>query len=139
MSDKIFIDTNVLVYAYDRQSPEKQKTAQELLKNGILAGTLSLSAQVLNEFFTVVTKKIDEPLTIDEAENIIEVFDIVPVIEIDFKLVKRAIYTFRQYHLSFWDSLIIAAAERAGCTLLYSEDFTHGQVYNGIPANNPFI
>ncbi|MBN2533638.1 MAG: PIN domain-containing protein [Spirochaetales bacterium] len=139
MSDKIFIDTNILVYSYDRQNLEKQKIAQKLIKNGILNGTLSLSAQVLTEFFTVVTKKIDEPLTIDEAERIIEIFYIVPVIEIDFSLVKRAIDTFRQYHLSFWDSLIIAAAERASCTVLYSEDLTHNQVYNGIPVNNPFI
>ena len=139
MNDKIFLDTNVLVYAYDKRSPEKQKIAQDLLLKGILNGTLSLSVQVLTEFFTVVTKKIDEPLTADEAENIIELFYIVPVVEIDYHLVRRAIYTYKQYHLSFWDSLIIAAAERAGCSRLYSEDLSHGQVYNGIPAYNPFI
>ena len=97
-----------------------------------------MSSQVLGEFFVVVTQRIKEPLSADEAMEIIEVLSVLPVAEIDLPLVKHAIETHKVYGISYWDSLIVAAAERTGCHKLVSEDLNDGQKYNGIVVENPF-
>jgi predicted nucleic acid-binding protein len=97
-----------------------------------------LSAQVLGEFFTTVTRRIPDPLSIDEAEEVIRQVTILPVMDLDLALVHRAVGTSRRYHISYWDALIIAAAERAGCLRIFSEDLNSGQSYNGILIENPF-
>jgi len=91
MSDKLFLDTNILVYAYDTSQPEKQAQAQALLTQGIEQENVVLSAQVLGEFFVVVTRRIQTPLSAEEAEQVIELLGILPVVEIDLKLVRRAL------------------------------------------------
>ena len=138
MNDRIFIDTNVLIYAYDKHEPEKQKRAQFLLKEGIQNDNVVISSQVLSEFYCTVTKKILEPMSSDEAHEVIRHFKIFPVVEVDSVLVNRAIETLKQYHIPYWDSLIVAAAERAGCSKLLSEDFNSGQLYYEILAVDPF-
>ena len=138
MADREFFDTNILVYASDRSAPEKQSQARRLLKNAIEKETGAVSAQVLSEFVTVVTRRIQQPISLEEAEDVIEQFAILPVVEIDWTLVRQAIGTCRQYQISYWDSLIIAAAERAGCTRIFSEDLNPGQSYHGIVVVNPF-
>ena len=138
MNDKIFIDTNILIYSYDKHEPEKQKRAQFLLKEGIQNDNVVISSQVLSEFFCTVTKKIHEPMSSDEAHEIIRQFNIFPIVEVDSDLVNRAIETLKQYHISYWDSLIVAAAERGRCSKLLSEDFNSGQRYYEILAVNPF-
>ena len=138
MTDRTFIDTNILVYAYDTHEPLKHERAQAILKRGIEAEIAVLSAQVLSEFFTVVTKRIPDPLSIREAEDALDLLSALPVIEIDLRLVRRAISVHRDYGITYWDSLIVAAAERAGCAQIFSEDFNPGQSYNGIVAVNPF-
>ena len=138
MPDREFIDTNILVYAYDRRDPVKQSRAQKLLINGIENETAVLSTQVLGEFFTVVTKRIPNPLAIEEAEEAIDLFGILPVVELDLAMIRRAITTHRQYGASYWDSLIIVAAEKAGCGQILSEDLNPGQLYHGIVVVNPF-
>ncbi|SPD75256.1 conserved hypothetical protein [uncultured Desulfobacterium sp.] len=97
-----------------------------------------MSTQVLGEFFVVVTRKIKEPLSLDDAEKIINIISVLPVEEIDLPLVKRAIDTQKRYGISFWDSLILAAAERSGCGRVLSEDLSDGQQYNGVFIENPF-
>ena len=138
MPDREFIDTNILVYAYDRHDPTKHSKAQELLTNGIENETAVLSAQVLSEFFTVVTSRIPNPLSIEQAEEAIDLFAILPVVELDLAMTRRAISTHKQYRVSYWDSLIIAAAEKAGCTRIISEDLNPGQSYHSIVVVNPF-
>jgi len=138
MSDKVFLDTNILVYAYDEHEPEKQKKAQELLNDGIVQENAVLSVQVLSEFFNVVTRHIRQPMSPDEAQEIIETLSILPVQEIDLAMVNRAIETHKRYQISYWDSLIISAAERAGCTTIFSEDLNDAQTYHSIPVFNPF-
>ena len=133
MTDRDFLDSNILVYAYDRDQPQKQALAQTLLISGIENETSVVSAQVLSEFFTVATRRIPAPLSIDQAEEIINL-----VGTLDFSLVCRAISTHRQYGISYWDSLIVAAAERARCSRIISEDMNTGQSYHGIVAVNPF-
>ena len=97
-----------------------------------------MSAQVLSEFFTVVTRRIPRPLSIREAEDAVNLVSILPVIEIDLLLVRGAVGIHRDYGITYWDSLIVAAAERAECLQIFSEDFNSGQSYNGIAAVNPF-
>ena len=138
MTDKTFLDTNILVYAYDKHEPEKQKRAQGLLNDGIVLEDAVLSVQVLGEFFNVVTRNIRQPMSPHEAQEIIEMLSILPVQEIDLAMVNRAIDTHKRYHISYWDALIVSAAERAGCTMIYSEDLNDGQIYHNIKVFNPF-
>jgi len=138
MIDKAFLDTNILVYAYDKHEPGKHKRAQAILIAGLEKDNLVLSVQVLSEFFIVVTRRIKNPLSSSEARSIIETVGILPVQDIDFTLVKRAIDTSRTYRISYWDSLIIAAAERSGCKSILSEDLNDWQTYHGILVRNPF-
>jgi predicted nucleic acid-binding protein len=138
MSDRAFLDTNILVYAFDQHEPHKQRKAQELITDGIEKENLLLSVQVLCEFFNVVTRNIPQPMTPNEAQEIIGTISILPVQEIDLTMVNRAIDTHKRYQISYWDALIVSAAERAGCTLILSEDLSDGQTYHNIVVRNPF-
>ncbi len=138
MNDRRFLDTHVLIYAYDKDSPSKREAAQALLSLGIREERLVLSTQVLGEFFSAVTRKIREPMTPKEARQVISAVSVLPVVEIDLPLVGRAIDTVERYGIGYWDGLIIAAAESSGCREILSEDFSHGQLYHGIRVVNPF-
>ena len=133
-----FFDTNIIVYAYDNHFPDKQQQAREIIISAVKNGTGVLSTQVLGEFFTVITRKIKMPISVRNARDIIQYMGSMPVQEIDLLIVKRAIDTLEQYKISYWDSLIIAAAERAQCKCILSEDFNAGQKYHGIEITNPF-
>lgn len=138
MSDKVFFDSNILIYAYDTRDSTKQNQAQELLLKATQSRTAVLSAQVLGEFFVVVTRKIPQPMTSSEAAEVIAELGALEVMPLDFPLVQRAIVTQQKYGTSYWDSLIVSAAERAGCVRIYSEDLNNGQLYHGIEVQNPF-
>ena len=138
MSDKVFFDSNILVYAYDTRDPNKQDQAQALLLKATQSQTAVLFAQVLGEFFVVVTRKIPQPMSSSEAAEVIAELGAWEVMPLDFSLVQRAIVTQQKYGTSYWDSLIISAAERAGCVRIYSEDLNNGQLYHGIEVQNPF-
>ncbi len=138
MSDKVFFDSNILIYAYDTRDPNKQKQAQALLMKATQSRSAVLSAQVLGEFFVVVTRKIPQPMTSSEAAEVIAELGALEVIPLDFPLVQRAIATQQKYGTSHWDSLIISAAERAGCVRILSENLNHGQLYHGVEVQNPF-
>ena len=138
MTDRTFIDTNVLVYRYDDSAPIKQVRAQELLKTGIENETAVVSAQVLGEFFTTVTWKIQNPLSADDAQAAVDLISTLSVVALDLALVRRAISTQKRYGISYWDALIVVAAESAGCTRILSEDLNSGQAYNGVVVVNPF-
>ena len=133
-----FLDTNILVYMYDRRDPEKQARAFEVTGNAIANGTGVVSAQVLGEFFNTVTRRVPNPISAEVAEDAISLFARMLVVELDLALVRRAVATCRRYQISYWDGLIIAAAERAGCDRIISEDLNDGQVYHGIVVENPF-
>jgi predicted nucleic acid-binding protein len=138
MKDRFFLDTNILVYAYDGHDPNKQKIAQSLVIEGLELDTGILSVQVLGEFFSVVTRQIKRLMSPDEAREAIVLFSNLPIQEIDLTLVQRAIETHKIYGISYWDSLIVAAAERAQCKSILTEDLNDGQVYHGISVSNPF-
>lgn len=138
MSDKEFIDTNVLVYAYDRHDLAKHARAQEIVQRGIENESAVLSVQVLGEFFNVVTRRIPNPLSVEEAETVIDLLSILQVVEIDTDMVRQAIAIYERYGIAYWDALIVTAAERAGCSRILSEDMNAGQAYHDMVVVNPF-
>ena len=96
MSDKVFFDSNILIYAYDTRDPIKQNQAQALLLKATQSQTAVLSSQVLGEFFVVVTRKIPQPMTSSEAAEVIAELGALEVMPLDFSLVQRAIVTTRR-------------------------------------------
>ena len=137
-NERFFIDSNILIYSYDRADPHKQSIATALIANLLIQENAVVSAQVLGEFFTSATRRIPQPLTVEEALAVIDSISSLPVIGIDATMVRRAIATHGRYGTTYWDSLIIAAAESADCTAILSEDYNSGQSYHGIVAINPF-
>lgn len=127
-----------LIYAYDRHDPAKQAKAQAVLDQALRDNSAAISAQVLGEFFVTVTRKIAQPMTADEALEVIRSIEVLPVIPVDVRLVKAGIEAQRRWGVSYWDGLILAAAERAGCVRVLSEDLNAGQRYGSILAENPF-
>jgi len=138
MSEKIFLDSNLLVYAYDDHEPERRDRARAILSKTIADHTAVVSAQILSEFFVVVTRRIAVPMSPDEAEKIVEILSVLPCVDIDLPLVKRAIETHIRYRISYWDALVVAAAERVNCAMIYSEDLNDGQSYYDSVVVNPF-
>ena len=139
MNAKVFVDTNVLVYAYDRSEPEKQRRALAVLDHLALTGTGAISTQVLAEFFVAVTRKIPYPLSVQEAyqriENYLRGW---PVLEVTGLIVLEAARGVRDYQLNFWDAQIWATARLNQIPVVFSEDFNVGQVTEGVRFVNPF-
>jgi len=139
MSDKSFVDTNILIYAYDVDAGAKHATAADVLRRLWHNGYGVLSTQVLQEFYVNVTAKIPKPITPGEARAVISRYLAWPVEANTADAVIRASEIQERHHLSFWDALIIAAAVKAGALTLLSEDLNHGQVIEGVKIVNPFL
>ena len=137
MTAECLLDTNILLYAGSNAAEDtaKQSCAAAL----ILDQSFALSAQVLQEFISNALRK--PALGISEAniDATLELSRHVPVLPITRDLVVRAVALRRRHQVSHWDSTIIAAALELGCHTLYSEDFTHGQSYDGVTVINPFL
>lgn len=138
MKERVFLDTNVLVYLFDADDPAKQRRAQDLLSNRELRAQLILSTQVLQEFYVSVTRKLTTPLDPEAAFQAVQDLAAFPVVQIDPPLILLAIQRSRKAKVSFWDALILETALAAGATLLYSEDFQDGAVFGGLRVANPF-
>jgi predicted nucleic acid-binding protein len=138
MSARLFLDTNVVVYAYDTSDPVKQSKAQGLLASAVREGDGAVSTQVFGEFFhTVVVKR--RLMTSNEALEVISALEAgVEVAQIAVPLVKDAIGIHQRYQLRCWDSLIVATARHLGCKEIASEDMSDGQDYGGVKVANPF-
>jgi len=135
-SVEAFLDTNILVYSVST-------CREELHKAGIAASLAAsknygLSAQVLQEFFVVVTRKGENPLSREAAESYVREFAERTVVPLDSDLVLSAISVARRFGVSYWDAAILAAAEKLGAKTLYSEDLAHGQSYGSVQVLNPF-
>jgi predicted nucleic acid-binding protein len=137
MSGPDFLDTNVVVYAYDANHPEKQRVARDLLKSGI-AGKLVISTQVLAEFAAILLHKISPPANADAVMKGLDAMAAIRLVIPDAELIRRAVQVRASYGIHFYDGMIVAAAERAGCGRIWSEDFNAGQKYFGITVANPF-
>ena len=136
--DKIFVDTNILVYGHDIDAGEKHRIAQGLLLELWNSRAGVLSVQVLQEFYVTVTRKLVHPLSAKEARNLIRNY-LTWHIEINDSLsVLNASRIEENYKVSFWDALIVAAASKANVSKILTEDLKSGQVIEGILIENPF-
>ncbi|MDR3125517.1 MAG: PIN domain-containing protein [Candidatus Nomurabacteria bacterium] len=134
---RAFVDTNVLLYQHDRSEPQKRRAAMRLVRKLVEDDNLYISAQVLNEFISAGSKKLK--LTKAEIVYALEEMSKLNVLEIDAGLVKNAAGIHFTHRISYYDSLIVAAAIKAGCDVLYSEDMNGGQTIDGLKVVNPFI
>jgi predicted nucleic acid-binding protein len=138
MSDKCFVDTNVLVYAHDSSAGWKHNTAQALMAQLWGSGTGVLSTQVLQELCVVLRRRAARPLSTDETRKVVETFLSWEIVVNTPVSVLRALDIESRRQISFWDALILQAAESSGATVLYSEDLASGQKYGSIRVVNPF-
>jgi predicted nucleic acid-binding protein len=136
MSGLAFFDTNILVYADDRGSPEKQQKAAALFAAHLQQGTAVVSLQVLQEYFAAATRKLGVPP--ETAQRKVELMALARVVRFEVADVIAAIEFHRLTHISFWDALIVQAARSVGATILYSEDLQAGSVQSGVRVVNPF-
>lgn len=132
-----FIDTNVLVYLFDTDSPTKQSRSRALL--GTESANFVLSTQVLGEFYVTVTRKLARPLSTDQALDAIGALSAFRVREIHVGLVRAAVHRSAASQLSYWDSLIVETAIEAGAATLLTEDLQHGQNIDGLLVLNPYL
>ncbi len=133
-----FVDTNVLVYAFDTSAGEKRARAQALLERLWQAGGGALSVQVLQEFYVTLTRKLAKPLPPEIARPLIADLSTWKTYSPTPQDVLAAIDLQQSYSLSFWDAMIIQSALALGCERLWSEDLSHGQTYAGVQVLNPF-
>ncbi len=133
-----FVDTNVLVYAFEKTNSERKQIAGRLLDELAAEGRLRLSTQVLQELFVTLTRKVRRPCSSAEALSVIEILAGWPVTVVDVPAIRAAVELSGTGRISFWDALIVVAATRSGAQLLYTEDLNHGQDILGVKIVNPF-
>ncbi len=138
MSDKTFIDTNVLIYAHDKDANAKHKIAKEVLQELWSERTGVLSAQVLQEFYVNVTRKIPSPLSKDLARLVVSSYAIW-CLETTPNEILAAFRIEDESRIGFWDALIVSSAAKLGATRILSEDLNAGQRIAGILVVNPFV
>ena len=133
---KIFFDTNILVYTIDSRDPAKQRKARETLHEAVKSHSPVISTQVLQEFYVAATMKLKADRLL--VKGILHNFQNMEKVNNDPEMIEQAIDISILSKLAFWDSLIIAAAEKAGCEMIFSEDLNPGQSFRGIRLVNPF-
>ena len=133
-----FVDTNVLVYAFDKSDSPKQRVAQQLINQLMDEDRLRVSTQVLQELFVTLTRKVSQRCSIQEALEVLEDLTAWPLITIDYAAIRAAVELAQQAILSFWDALVLVAAARSGAEVLYTEDLNDGQKILGVRITNPF-
>jgi len=133
-----FVDTNVLVYAFDSSAGIKQTAAKTLLERLWQTGTGCLSVQVLQEFFVTVSRRVARPLSVDDAADRIREFAAWRVFSPTVDDLLAAIALQKQARLGFWDAMVVRAAAESGCETLWTEDLNDGQTIGGVHVRNPF-
>lgn len=132
---RAFVDTNVWVYVYDQADPRKQRAARRVLDD---VPHLVLSTQVLQELYNVLVRQVSQPLTHDAASGAIDLVSGYAVVGSDAELVRAAVLTVGRHQLSIWDALIVEAAVRGRCDVLFTEDLSAGSAIRGVEIVNPF-
>jgi len=139
MSDNILVDTNVLVYAYDRSEPKKQRQAVQVLDRLATARVGTISTQVLSEFFVAVTCRIASPLSVDQAHERVKTYlQAWTVLDLTGLVVLEAVRGVRDHQFNFWDAQIWAAARLNQIAVVFSEDLHGRPVIDGVQFVNPF-
>lgn len=138
MSGKIFVDTNILVYAYDRSEPEKQQKSLDVLRHLVMVDAGVISTQVMAEFFVTVTQKISTPLSVAEGyRRLVNYLQSWTVIDLTSMIVLEAARGVRDHRFNFWDAQIWAAARLNQIPFIFSEDFSADGVIEGVRFVNP--
>jgi predicted nucleic acid-binding protein len=135
MSGRVFLDSNILLYAQDPASPKKQQRSREVISELADSGDGVISTQVIQEFFVAATRKLGVPPL--AAKAVLKTFTVFEIVVAGPALIHEAIDCSVLNTISFWDSLVLAAAASAGCNTLYTEDLNHGQVIMGVRIQNP--
>ena len=139
MNDKYLLDTNILVYAFDKQEPQKRAIAKEYLNHLFVPGErYMLSFQVVNEFCNVAQKKLDPPISFTNLQAFIQLIPDDRIVPLEKQTTLEALHIQHTHKLSFWDSLIVAAASLDGCKYLVTEDLSDSQVVDRVTIMNPF-
>jgi predicted nucleic acid-binding protein len=136
VTERVFLDTNVLIYADDRDAGDRRMRAREILGEAFTQHNGVISTQVLQEYFSVATRKLG--IKPEATRKRVELLATMDVVRIDVSLILAAIDLVRLHSVAFWDALIIQSAQVAGCRLLLTEDLQHGQVFNSLRVENPF-
>jgi predicted nucleic acid-binding protein len=137
MAAERFLDTNILLYGYDLNAPEKRAVAQSFIERAWTEpGRTAISVQVLQEFYVNFIRKGHPPA---DASALIGDFSLWPVIDNSLALLRLGISIQARWQLSLWDAMIVAAAQASGASELLTEDLNHGQDYGGVRAINPFL
>ena len=137
MSDRVFVDTNVWVYAVDGADPAKQAEARRVTASAP-GRDIVISSQVLSEIYTVITRRLVHPVPEETAAAMVRHLSDLPVVPIDAALVVAAVEGSREWRISLWDALILRAAEVANCDIVLSEDLGAGRAYGSVTVSNPF-
>jgi predicted nucleic acid-binding protein len=137
MPGRIFLDVNILAYAQDAGSPRKQRKSREVIAALAASGDGVISTQVMQEFFVAATRKLGVPPLV--AKGVLKTFAVFEIVQVSPPLIHEAVDCSILNQLSFWDSLILAAAASAGCATLYSEDLNPGQAILGVTIQNPLV
>lgn len=137
---KFFLDTNILVYSFESNSPHKMEIARRLIREAVDLGRGVISYQVIQEFFNVAFRRFSTPMSQGEA-LLYYSSTLRPLFAVGFSpvLLFRAIRVRDEHQVSWYDSLIFAAALESGCGVLYSEDFQHNAIIEGLRVQNPFL
>lgn len=138
MTAAVFVDTNVLVYARDASETDKQPAAAQWLEQLWIEQRGRTSIQVLNEYYVTVTRKLRPGMAPDEAWDDVEALLAWEPRAIDADLLRRARDIERRHGTSWWDAMIVAAAQLQSCTLLLTEDLQDGWSCDGVTVRNPF-
>jgi len=138
MSIEAFVDSNVLVYAHDRGAGEKHTQARDLVARLWRERSGALSTQVLQELVVNVRRKAARPIPESEVRDLVADYLRWEVVVNDGASILEALDLGERFQISFWDALIVQAANATGATVLYSEDLNTGQVYGGVRVENPF-
>ena len=133
----VFIDTNVLVYACDSTSGTKQAKALALIEHLKHSAKPCISTQVLQELYSILTSKFR--IAAEDAKEVLLLYEKLHVVTVEVKDINDAVDFSKRWQISIWDALILTAAMKAGCSIVYTEDLNDGQTYGSIKVVNPFI
>jgi predicted nucleic acid-binding protein len=139
MTDRVFVDTNIWIYARDPQQAVKQRIARGWLDSLWEHGNGRTTTQVLSEYYVNATRRLSQPLSPAEAWNdVVDMFTWRPA-AVSEELLRQARAIVERFRLSWWDSMIVAGAQLQQCSLLLSEDLQHGAVFGNVRVQNPFV
>ena len=138
MSGRVFVDTNVLVYAHDVSTGVKHEKARSLVERLWQERTGAVSTQVLQELYVSLRRKAGKPLPLEEARALVSDYLRWEVVVNSGESILDAIALEQRYGISFWDALVVQSARACGAEILYSEDLSDGQAYESVRVTNPF-